>query len=308
MKIAIIGTGGVGGYFGAKMAKAGYDVTFVARGEHLKAMQTNGLTVKSILGDFTLQNVKATAQITNLTGMDLILICVKAWQVQDVARELKSVIQGTTTVMPLQNGVSAIGELEEQLPGTHIIGGLCRIFSKIDAPGVINHFGIEPTIEFGEINGIASERITRIKELLDRSGIKAIVSEDIVAGIWKKFIINCASGLLAITRTTYGELREIKETRQMIAGLYAEIYEVSQKAGIRIEPGFVEKTMALLDTYPYNATSSLTRDIWAGKPSEIDYQNGMVVTLGQKYGVDTPINQMIYHCIIPMEQKARGRI
>jgi 2-dehydropantoate 2-reductase len=305
MKIGIIGTGGVGGYLGGKMARAGYDVTFIARGEHLKSLQSNGLIVKSILGDFILNKVNATNNIGDLKDSDLLLICVKAWQVKEVALQIKSVINKDTIVIPIQNGISAIEELKEQIPPGNCMGGLCRIFSKIESPGIINHFGIEPIVEFGEIDGKPTERISKVKELFNHSGITSIVSKDIVADIWKKFIVNCASGLLAVTKSTYGQIREIKETRQLLKELFTEIYDISQKAGINIEPDFVAKTISLIDTYPYEATSSLTRDIWAGNPSEIEYQNGKVVQLGEKYDIATPINRIVYYCILPMELKAR---
>jgi 2-dehydropantoate 2-reductase len=307
MKIAIIGTGGVGGYFGAKMAKAGFDVTFVARGEHLKAMQEKGLTVKSMVGDFKVDKVKVTDSIQKLGEQDLVLICVKAWQVKDVASELKSVVHEKTVIMPLQNGILAIDELKEQLNEANIVGGLCRIISKIESPGVINHFGVEPLIVFGETNHSSSNRLMKIKEVFENSGFKANISDDITADLWKKFIAICVSGLLAVTKSTYGELRELKETRQMMIGLLTEIYELSQKIGIRIEANYVDKTMANIDIFPYDATSSLTRDVWEGKRSEIDYQNGTVVRLGEKYGVETPINRFVYNCILPMELKARKR-
>jgi len=307
MRIAIIGTGGIGGYFGGVMAKAGFDVTFVARGEHLKVMQNDGLTVKSILGDFKLDRVNATDRISELEGVDLIIIGVKAWQVKDAALEIKPIVTANTIVLPLQNGVSAIGDLKEHLNEANLIGGLCRIFSKVEAPGIINHFGVNPSIEFGEINRLKTDRIQRVKDLFDKSGIRSTISADITADLWRKFITNCVSGLLAVTHSTYGELREIKETRAMMCGLFTEIYELSQKIGIRLEVDFVAKTVALIDTYPYHSTSSLTRDIWAGKPSEIEYQNGMVVKLGAKFGVDTPINRFVYHCILPMELKARQK-
>jgi 2-dehydropantoate 2-reductase len=159
MKITIIGTGGVGGYFGGKIAKAGYDVTFVARGEHLKAIQKNGLIVKSILGDFKLYRVKATDRIKDIGAMELIIIGVKAWQVKEVANELKSIVKRKTIVLPLQNGVLATDELKEQISGDNVISGLCRIMSKIESPGVINHFGIEPTIVFAEVDNSKTERI-----------------------------------------------------------------------------------------------------------------------------------------------------
>jgi 2-dehydropantoate 2-reductase len=208
--------------------------------------------------------------------------------------------------LPLQNGVLAFEELKEQFPEKNIINGLCRIFSKIESPGVISHFGITPTIVFGENDNSKSKRIQHIKEVFDKSGIDSIISDDISSDVWKKFIPICVSGLLAVTRTTYGELRELKETRQMMIELLKEIYSLSQKIGIKIEPGFLENSISFIDSFPYDSTSSLTRDVLEGKPSEIEYQNGTVVRLGQKYGVDTPINRFVYNCILPMELKARG--
>jgi 2-dehydropantoate 2-reductase len=305
MKIGIIGTGGVGGYFGGRIAKAGYDVTFVSRGINLESLKSNGLTVKSISGDFKIDGINATDKIEDLKKMDLILICVKAWQVKEIAQKIKPVVTENTIVIPLQNGVSAVPELKQHLSETNIISGLCFIISKIESPGIINHFGIEPSIVFGEINILKTERLNKIKEVFDKSGIKSKISDDITADLWKKFIIICVSGLLAVTKTTYGELRELPETRRMMIELLYEIYELSRKIGIKIDSDFVYKTVALIDTYPYDSTSSLTRDVWEGKPSEINYQNGTVVKLGEKYGVETPINIFVYNCILPMELKAR---
>ena len=307
MKIGIIGTGGVGGYFGGKLAFAGFDVTFISRGEHLEALQANGLSVKSILGDFKVDWIKATDKIQDLSTADLILICVKAWQVKETAQRLKSIVNENTIVIPLQNGVSAIDELKEYLDENNFVGGLCFIISNIESPGIINHFGIEPSIVFGEINNAKTERLNKIKAVFDKSGIKSKISDDINADLWKKFITICVSGLLAVTKSTYGELRALKQTRKMMIDLLKEIYKISQKIGINIKSDFVDKTVSLIDTYPYNSTSSLTRDVWEGKPSEIDYQNGAVVRLGHKYGVETPINKFVYNCILPMELKARRK-
>jgi 2-dehydropantoate 2-reductase len=307
MKISIIGTGGVGGYFGGKLAKAGFDVTFLARGEHLKALQYNGLVVKSISGDFKIDHVKTTDKVKDLAQADLIIFGVKAWQLKEMGKELSANINKNTTLLPLQNGVLAIDELKEYFDKRNIIGGLCRIISKIEAPGIINHFGVDPTIVFGEIDNTRSERITQIKNIFDQSGFTSKIADDIQSEIWKKFISICVSGLLAITRSTYGEIREIKETRQLMINLLQEIYALSQKIGIHIETDFLEKTISYIDSFPYESTSSLARDVWEGKPSEIEYQNGTVVKLGEKFGVDTPINRYIYNCILPMELRARKK-
>lgn len=306
MKIAIIGTGGVGGYFGGKLAQAGFEVSFLARGKHLETLQKQGLTVKSISGDFHLPAVKASDDIQQLGKVDLVLLGLKAWQVKDLAKDLKSILHKNSVILPLQNGVLAFEELAQFIPKEQILGGLCRIISKIEAPGVIHHLGVTPTIVFGEMGTATSPRVEQIKTIFDQAGIKSKISTDIQADLWKKFIAICVSGLLAVSNTTYGELRELPETRQMMLDLLDEIHQLSQAIGIQIEANFLEKTVAFIDSFPYESTSSLTRDVWAGKPSEIEYQNGTVVRLGKQYGVPTPINQFVYHCILPMEIKARS--
>jgi 2-dehydropantoate 2-reductase len=305
MKIAIIGTGGVGGFFGAKLAKAGNDVTFLARGKHLKVIEQNGIEVKSIDGNFKVYPAKATNSIKNIGQSDLILVAVKAWQVKELASEIKEIVQDQSIVLPLQNGILAADELAEVIGQKNVIGGLCRIISKIEAPGIINHFGIEPTIVFGELDNAKSDRVLKLKGLFEQAGINSKLSEDIIAELWKKLTAICVSGLLAVTKATYGELRELKETRQLMFELLTEIYNLSQKIGIKIEPEFVLKTMAFADSFPYNSSSSLARDVWEGKPSEIEYQNGTVVRLAEKYGIDVPINRFVYSCILPMERKVR---
>lgn len=305
MNISIIGTGGVGGYFGAKLAQAGHQVSFLARGAHLQAIQAEGLRVESILGDFQVSNISASDQIEDLELSDLILICVKAWQVKEVAAELSEIMHENTIVLPLQNGVMAAAELKEFLPATAIMGGLCRIISKIAAPGLIRHIGVTPTIVFGEMDCSLSERAIALHTTFEQAGINSRCSEDIEADLWKKFIAICVSGLLAITHTTYGELREEPETRAMMTDLINEVYAVSQKVGIHISPDFPAKTISFIDSFPYESTSSLTRDVWEGRPSEIEDQNGTVVQLGEKLGVPVALNRFIYHAILPMERKAR---
>jgi len=306
MKIGIIGAGGVVGYFGGRIARAGYDVTFLARGEHLNTILKNGLTVKSILGDFQVKNILATDRIREINNPDLIIICVKAWQIKELREDLNKILHKESIILPLQNGVLAADELSEIIDKKNVLGGLCRIISKIESPGVINHSGIVPTITFGEFDKQKTERVKKIQEVFTAAGIESNISDDIKAELWKKFIAICVSGLLAVTKTTYGELRELTETRNMMIELLNEVFMLSQKMGIKIETYFIEKTVSMIDSYPYDSTSSLTRDVWEGKPSEIDYQNGTVVKLGAKYGVDTPINKFIYNCILPKELKIRN--
>ena len=305
MKIAIIGTGGIGGYFGAKLVSAGYDVTFIARGKHLKSMQESGLFIKSFLGDFRVDNLKATDKITQIDKPDLIIIGVKAWQIKDIRDDIKMILKTDTVILPLQNGVMASEELSESIDKKHILGGLCKIISKIDAPGVIHHMGVSPIIVFGELDKSKTKRIIEIQKTFNAAGIESKVSENIESDLWKKFIVICVSGLLAVSNTTYGELREAKGTRKLMIDLLQEVFLLSQKIGVDIEEDFVAKSVSFIDSFPYDSTSSLARDVWDKKPSEIEYQNGTVYRLGKKHMIDTPINEFVYQCILPNDLKNR---
>jgi 2-dehydropantoate 2-reductase len=305
MKFAIVGSGGVGGYFGGKLASAGHDVTFLARGNHLKAIQERGLTVKSHQGDFSVYPAKATDSIDKIGEVDVVLVCLKAWQVAPLAKSLLPLIGPQTTIIPLENGVLATEELRSELPPNSVIRGLCRIFSMKEADGIINHFGIEPTVIFGEDDNQQTARIVAIQEAFTSSGIKAIVPKDIEQEVWKKFLFICSSALLAVARSPYGAIREIPETRQMLKQLFEEIYLVGKAKGVNLKPDIVESTISLIDTFSYDTTSSLTRDVMEGRPSEIEYQNGTIVKMGKELGIETPINAFIYYSILPMERKAR---
>jgi len=305
MKIGIIGTGGVGGYFGGKLAQAGNDVTFIARGAHLEAIKQNGLVVKSIKGDFSVQPARATDRLEALRGVDLILFGVKAWQIKEIALQLKGIIDEKTILLPLQNGVLSSEELQAVLPENHVLGGLCRIISKIESPGVIVHVAVNPTITFGELTNEVTETVLQLKQTFDDAEIEAYLAKDIQAERWKKYISICVSGLLAITKTNYGELRTIPETRQLMIQLITEVFHVAQAANISLPTNFVDKTLAIIDSLPPESNSSMARDIWEGKPSELEYQNGTVVRLGKQFGVETHVNQFVYSSLLPQEMKAR---
>ena len=307
MKILIVGTGGVGGYFGGRLAQAGHDVTFIARGAHKEAMEKDGLKVKSINGDFSVTKVNVTEKIGEAEEPDLIIISVKAWQVKDIARQLTSVIGQNTMVLPLQNGVLASDELKEFLPQKNVLSGLCRIISKIEGPGKINHLAVDPTIVFGECNNSKTDRVYALEKVFNESGFKGRVAKDIQADLWKKFISICVSAWLAVTRSTYGEVREKPETRKVMRDLFDEVALLAHKKGVNIDSDFVDKTMAFIDTFPPESTSSLTRDVWEGKPSELEYQNGSVVKLADEIGLEVLVNRFIYYSLLLMEKRARRK-
>jgi len=305
MKIIVAGSGGVGGYFGARLAAAGNEVVFIARGEHLQVLQSNGLTLKGLKGDLHLLPVEATDSFSAAGKADLILVAVKAWQVSGMAHELRQCLKDDALVLPLQNGILAMDELAAVLGRGPVLGGLCRIFSKIEAPGVIRHFGADPVIIFGEPDNRVTGRVENLRRVFMQAGIDGRIASDIRAELWMKLINICSSGLLAVMRSTYGEVRNMPETRKMMRELIGEVYAVARAAGVQIEQDFPDRTMAFIDTYPPATTSSLTRDVWEGKPSEIEYQNGTVVRMAEQLGIEVPVNRFIYTCILPMERRAR---
>lgn len=308
MKIAVIGAGGVGGYFGGRLAQAGNDVTFVDAGPHLLAMQQNGLKVKSVHGDFHINPAQATDNLATIGKVDLVIISLKTHQIKNIAKQLHHIVGDETIVVPFGNGVMAVEELKEHIAPYNLIGGLCKIMSRIETPGVINHSGAhkgDTTIIFGELDNAKTPRIAELKTLFDNAGIVNIIADDIIAEIWRKFIGICISGLLGVTRTNFGELRELPETRAMMVDLLAEIYAVSKKVGVNLENDIVEKNMAAFEHFPADSTSSLAIDVIEGRPSEIEYQNGSVVHLAKRYDIDVPVNRFVYSCILPMDLKAK---
>lgn len=307
MKITVVGSGGVGAYFGGRLANSGNDVTFIARGAHLEAINRNGLEVKSINGDFKVVEAKATDKLAETQKADLIIIAVKAWQVKEIAQQIQAVLGENTLVLPLQNGVLSSEELREVLPHKNVLAGLCRIISKIEAPGVINHLAVEPTIVFGEYDNRKSERLLPIQEAFEKAGFKSSIAEDIQAERWKKFVYICSSAWLAVTRSTNGQVCEQAETKQILFDLFVEVATLARNLGINIPAGFEEKTLATTEGFPYDSTSSLTRDVWAGKPSELEYQNGTVVRLAKEIDFEVPINRFIYHSLLLMEKRARSK-
>ena len=306
MNIVVIGAAGVGGYFGGKLAKAGFDVTFIARGKHLEAIKERGLQVKSILGDFIVYT-KATDKLNMIKNPDLVILGVKSWQVLGVAQELKSVITPGTMVLPLQNGADNADTLLSVLPKEHVLAGLSKIVSKVESPGVINHFAFEPEIIFAEYNSENTERIRKLKAVFDKAGFKNTLSKDIQLDIWRKFLfITMVSGIGAITRVIYKYLQQSDEIKEIIWKTGEEVVAVANAKGISLKKQDIEFSMqAFMNSAP-NTTASMQRDLMEGKPSELENFNGYIVNQGKRLGVDTPTNAFIYHCLLPQEIIARS--
>jgi len=305
MNIVVIGAGAVGGYFGGKLAKAGFNVTFIARGKTLEAIETKGLQIKSIYGDFVV-HPKVTDNINTIKNPDLIILGVKSWQIEDVAKQIKPILTDKTMVLPLQNGADNADRLLSILNKENVLAGLCKIVSKIETPGVINHFAYEPEIVFGEYDNNKTERVKNIKAIFDKAGISNFIAEDIHLDIWKKFLfIVTISGVGALTRSVFGVMRDDDDIRQIMYQTANEIVAIAKAKGINLNNSDVEMVLKVVDNLDYNTTASMQRDIMAGRPSELENFNGYVVKMGKELHITTPTNSFTYHCLLPMEKKVR---
>ncbi len=306
MNIVVIGVGGVGGYFGGKLSQAGCDVTFVARGKTFEAIKTNGLQVKSILGNFHVFP-KVINNISKIKNPDLIILGVKSWQIQEVAKSMKSIITSNTMVLPLQNGADNADRLLSILPKENVLAGLCKIVSKIEGPGIINHFAFEPEIVFGEYNNDKTERVLALQSIFNNAGFKTSISEDIHLDIWKKFLfITTISGVGAITRSVFGVMRADENIRQIMYQTASEIVAVANAKGVKLSNHHIEMVLKVVDNLAYDTTASMQRDIMEGRPSELENFNGYIVKQGRTHHIATPVNTFTYHCLLAQEKVARN--
>jgi 2-dehydropantoate 2-reductase len=306
MRIAVVGAGSVGGYFGGRLAQAGEDVIFIARGEHLKAIQATGLRVDSVLGDFVIHPVQATDDPRKVGAVDMVLLAVKAWQVPEVAPALAPMIAQGTGVVYLGNGVEAPAQLARVLGPEPVLGGLTRISAAIAGPGHIQHLGIEPSIAFGELDGRLSARVEALRQVFERARVKVSVPADIQAAMWEKFIFIAAiSGVGAVTRVPAGVLRQVPESRQMLEAAIGETVAVARARKIDLSQNIAGRTLEIIDGLAPTVSASMQRDIMEGRPSELGAQNGAVVKMGLEAGVSTPVHGFIYASLLPQELKAR---
>ena len=310
MRIAIFGTGGVGGYFGGRLAQTGADVVFIARGEHLAAMRQHGLIIDSIKGDFVVHPIQATDDPEEIGSVDVVLVGVKSWQVMEAAQAMRPLVGSETYVVPLLNGVEAPAQLAEVLGTEHVLGGLCGCISFIAGPGHIRHAGADPFIQFGELDNRQSKRVENLREVFAQAtGVTVEIPPDIQVAMWRKFLLVASwSGIGSITRAPLGTFLSLPGTRKMLQEVMQEIFSIAHARGIDLPKDVIEKTLAFLDSLPSSGTASMQRDIIEGRPSELEAQTGAIVKLGQEAGVATPLNSFIFNSLLPLELKARGQL
>ncbi len=309
MRIAVVGVGGVGGYFGGRLAQFGEEVVFIARGDNLRAMRTHGLRIRSPKGDFVVNPVQVVSNPNDVGPVDIVMLGIKAWQVPEVAETIRPLLGTQTAVLTLQNGIEAPQQVAQILGKEHVLGGVCRISAAIEAPGVIRHNSAgDPAIDFGEWENRISDRTTSLHQTFLRAGIQSEIVPDIQVALWMKFLfITPWSGIGAVTRTPAGVWRRIPETRHLVTLCLEEILSIAQAQTIALPDNAIVATWARYDGLTEAEISSMQRDVIMGRPSELEAQVGAVVRLGQQSGIATPAHTFIYGSLLPLESVARGQ-
>lgn len=308
MKFVVVGSGGVGGYFGGRLAQAGHEVTFLARGAHLAAIRERGLKVESIEGDFTIAKARATDNLGTLSPVDIVIMAVKTWQVRDMAALLPPLLRDDSAVLTLQNGVEAPDEVAAACGPSRVIAGVCRIMSQVAEPGLIRHAGISPSMEFAELQGGRSARVDALQGVMDAcTGVTATVSKDIQVALWEKFLfIAPFSAVGAVTRGPVGAWRDVPESRALLSAAMAEVVALAQARGVALKPEAVDRTLGFVNRLPEDSTASMQRDLMEGRPSELEAQTGAIVRLAAPLGLAVPANAFLYAALLPAERQARA--
>lgn len=295
MKIAIVGSGGVGGYFGARLAASGQDVTFIARGAHLQAMQKKGLKVLSALGDVHLPEVKATSDTSVVGPVDVVMIAVKLWATEEAAVSAKPLIGPNTVAVSFQNGVVAVETLLPVLGKEHVMGGVANIAALIEEPGVIRHNGNMANLFFGELDGKPSPRAQALHVACKIANVQAELSSDINKTIWEKFVrLVTLSALTSLTRMPIGPIRADPDTRALMQQVMEEVVAVGKAKGVKFDADLIADQMAKVDGYPATMIASMCGDLHRGNRLELPWLSGMVAKFGKELGIPTPANQFVY--------------
>ncbi|MCB1969124.1 MAG: 2-dehydropantoate 2-reductase [Geminicoccaceae bacterium] len=305
MHILMVGSGGVGGYFGARLQAAGRQVTFVARGGHLAAMRDHGLLIESPRGDLHLREVKVVDEPAGAGTADLVLIAVKLGDTAAVIESLPPCLGADTTIVSLQNGIDAEGMLIEAFGRNRVMGGVTHISAAIPSPGTVRQVGRFAKIQIGELDGSRSERLERLTKELTVDGMDFIATDSIALAIWEKFIfLATMSACTATSRCAIGLLLEQSESRAWIAELIAEAAAVARAENVEVKDGFEASVLANMEKLPRAMIASMAHDLDAGKPLELDWLSGAVVRLGLVHGIDTPAHR---HAVAALAPHRAGR-
>ena len=299
MKIAVMGSGGIGGYYGGRLADAGADVSFIARGTHLAAMRENGLKVISPLGDFHLPHVTATDDPATIGTVDIVMFCVKLYDVEETCELIKPLIGQNTAVISFLNGIDSEDRMRVILGDRAVVGGTAQIPSNIAEPGVIEHKASLAALEFGELDGRDSKRLQDFYKICTDAGIQTFLVENIETHIWLKFAILVPfATACCLTRLPGKILIEEPVVQEIAVGAMKEVIALAQAKGVQLPPDALESRMALLSNFS-NAMPSMLVDLLAGKRIELEGLQGAVVRMGKELGVSVPVHQVAYAALKP---------
>ena len=300
MRIVVVGTGGIGGPYGAALAKSGAEVTFVARGAHLAAIRANGLRIEGDRGETRIRPAQATDDIGGIGTVDFVLLCVKLWDVESAGARLRSILGPRTAVVPLQNGVDAAERLIPILGYDAVMGGTAFVTGTIAAPGVIRQTGTYQRMTFGELDGRPSERGQRLSAQCEAAGFEGILSADIRVPIWEKFILLVPlSGLHALTRVPLGVWRDDPDLLGLYEAALRETVAVGLAEGVPLPPDSVDNGMAQMRSMPAHHTTSMGNDLLRGNRLELPWFAGKGVELGRRHDIPTPVNGFINAALKP---------
>lgn len=296
MRIGVMAAGAVGGYFGARLANSGHDVTFFARGAGLDAIRKNGLTIKSPLGDLHLASVKVTDDPKSVAPVDIVLFAVKLWDLEAAAQSLRPLIGPATQVITLQNGIDAVDTIAPILGAAHVAGGTAQIVTVIEAPGVINHTSKLALIRCGRLDKRPDPTLAAFVEAGTKAGFDIALSDDIERDLWVKFVMLAGtSGITASTRATMGPILADPDTRALFLSLMQEVVDVGRAKGVALPADVAQERLRFIETtFPAGMKASMANDIERGNRLELDWLAGRVVQLGRALGVPTPANAAVY--------------
>ena len=300
LKIAVMGAGAVGGYYGARLADSGTDVTFIARGAHLRAIRENGLQVRSPLGDVTIDPAKATDDPGKVGPVDIVLLMVKLYDVAAAAERIRPMLEPETGVVALQNGVDAPDILGNAIGREHVLAGSVYIPAMIEEPGVIVHGGNFAKAVFGELDGDRSDRAEALLRAFRDAGVDAEITDDVESTLWTKFVLlSAVSATNAITRGPTRPVLQDPDMRRMFTDALRETEAVARARGVTLDPDIVARQLGMAEAFPADVKASLLQDLEAGKRLEVEYLSGTVSRLGAEHGVATPVHSTIYAALKP---------
>ena len=306
MRIAIVGSGGLGSYYGGLLARTGHEVTFIARGAHLAALREKGLQVISVHGDFHVAPVRATADPAEAGPVDLVLVCVKTTAIDTAAKAARAMVGPDTVVMGLQNGIDAAERIGAAVGMDHVLGAVTWIAANIEAPGVIRQLSTFRRIVLGELDGRDTPRLQRTVEALRRMGITIEPTGAIRKVMWTKFVFIAGfSGVGTVARLEVGGYRSVPETRAMMTRMMREVEALARAAGVDLDRDVVDQALAVIDGAAPAMKTSMQRDVEAGRPSELESMIGVITRKGRELGVATPTADLVYAALLPLELNAQ---